>query len=198
MPLEGKQIQPRDLAELAHNQGWHGLDLVRMVATILSESQGYVAAYHDNLDSGGAVVSRDCGLAQINIAGRLIGSDEESKLRSDPVYNLQRAWELFTAAWTGGTTRRFQPWAGYTSGWAMFPEWYIWSQTDLVWKPTGRYLHRATRGVGNFYARELGVDLHGINLDWRLLASAKSSEPIMPTSPPTDGVGPRPTPNNGQ
>lgn len=56
---------------------------------------------------------------------------------------------------------------------------------------------RAARGVGNFNARYLGLDLSHINLDWDVTGSSTKKEPPMPTSPPADGVGPRPVENDG-
>jgi hypothetical protein len=61
--LKGTQIQPREIVEACYALGWvDALDLVTMVATILSESQGYDRAYNDN-------VSR-LGSAQINATVR--------------------------------------------------------------------------------------------------------------------------------
>jgi hypothetical protein len=196
VPLAGKQIQPRDLAEMCDEREWHGLELVRMVATILSESQGYTRAYHDNVENG-IIVSRDVGLGEVNIAARHIGTPVEEILY-DPEENLDACRRLYEQPWNSPSgIRRFQPWAGFTSGWAMFPEWWIWNSKDKQWVKPGRYLMRAARGVGNFNARYLGMDLSHINLDWDETGSSTMKEPKPPFNPPEDGIGPRPVPNDG-
>ena len=100
--LRGKQLQPKDIARLCHGQGWIGAaDLVTAVAVCLSESQGYMRAFNDNVVDG-EIKSRDCGLFQINIAADRIGSDEEERLFADANYNVARAWDLWER-------RGFQP-----------------------------------------------------------------------------------------
>jgi hypothetical protein len=151
MPVKGRQMQPREIAELCHNAGWRDEDLVVAVAVCLSESGGYPLAWHDNLDSTtGVIKSRDVGLFQINIPGDAIGTEREEALY-DPIANVATAMQY----WKG---RKWQPWYGYTNGYATSTEWWHWSTTKLVWVPTGRYLHRAVRGVSNYYARKFGLD----------------------------------------
>lgn len=126
--LKGKQLQPRDIAELCFNQGWKGaVELNEAVMVCLSESQGYDHAVNDNTLEG-VVTSRDCGIFQINIPASKIGSEEETRLY-DPAYNVKRAWLLYQ-------DRGWQPWYGFTK--------------EVYLRDT--YVKRATRGVGNFMA----------------------------------------------
>ena len=137
--LRGEQVKPRELARLCHDRGWRDSDLVVAVATCLSESQGYDRAFNDNVDAEtGKTKSRDVGLFQINIPGREVGGDYEQSLY-DPGINVDVAFRY----WTG---RGFQPWYGYTKGYA----------TDPLAK--GQYIQRAVRGVANFYAMEFGLE----------------------------------------
>ncbi len=137
--LAGKQWQPRDLAALLYVAGWrNSVELVTMLAVLLSESQGYQGAVNDNLAEDGTIKSRDCSLLQINIPASKIGSDEERRLFDDPEYNIARGRALFLTE-TGSGIRGFQPWYGYTK--------------NVYLRDT--YVKRASRGVGNFLAAEL-------------------------------------------
>ena len=142
MPLPGKPLEPRELASLCHGAGWRDFELVKAVAVCLSESNGYPLAYHDN---EGDKPSRDVGLFQINIPYAQVGTAIEKGLYEIPE-NLKRARALYDR-------RGWQPWFGYTNGYAMSTDWF---RADG--KRSGRYLHRALRGVANFYAAELGVE----------------------------------------
>jgi hypothetical protein len=144
VPLAGHQHQPRDIAALCWDHGWRDLELVHAVAVCLAESQGYDRAFHDNTGDGGQVTSRDVGMFQINIPAVLIGTAAEEALY-DPQANVERARLLFDA-------RGWQPWVAWNSGIAMDTAWY---RADG--KPTGRYPHRAVRGVANFYAVRAGL-----------------------------------------
>jgi hypothetical protein len=115
------------------------------------------------------IISRDCGVYQINIPARLINSPYEATLRTeslDPaVYmpvaraNVKAAYELWDNPWKrDGKTdfRRWQPWVAYTSGWAMWPEAWAWHRDPDgnrvgPWVPSGRYLHQAVRAVANWH-----------------------------------------------
>lgn len=179
MPFEGRQVQPKEIAALCHAQGWRDQDLVKIVATSLAESQGFAEAFNDNLDDEGNVLSRDIGIFQISVTAPI--SEDEQQLLHDPEYNVKRAWSLYSR-------RKFNPWVAYKSGWATFPEWWVWTKAEPHhWAPTGRYIHRALRGVAHFYAEEFGVEVP--MLDYVI--------PPRPTDPPADGVGNRPTPNDG-
>jgi lysozyme-like protein len=150
----GKQLPPKAIAELCWKQGWRDLDLVKIVATCLAESQGYTRAYNDNVRDG-KTDSRDVGLFQINIRARHIGTRLERDLY-DPVRNVQAARKLFDTRMTLTKRRRFQPWYAYTLGWATFPEWWVWSVKRGEWVETGLYLQKAVRGVANMYADKFG------------------------------------------
>jgi len=128
--LIGPQWQPRDLCGLMVDAGWTAADdLFLGVAICLSESQGYQRAYNLNKDADGNVLSKDCGLWQINIPATKIGTDEEARLFDDPAYNTERAKQLFDV-------RHWTPWYGYT--------------LNVYTRDT--YLRRAARGVGNYFA----------------------------------------------
>jgi len=142
MPLIGKALEPRELARLCHAAGWKDFELVKAVAVCLSESNGYPLAYHDNV---GDKPSRDVGLFQINIPFEEVGTAAERKLYGVPE-NLSRARSLYDR-------RGWQPWYGFTNGYATSTKWY---REDG--KPSGRYLHRALRGVANFYAEQMGME----------------------------------------
>jgi hypothetical protein len=56
--LEGQQLQPWQIAQLAYNAGWRETkSLVRAVAICFAESDGFVRAHNDNLDDQGKVLS---------------------------------------------------------------------------------------------------------------------------------------------
>lgn len=227
--LEGHSLMPREIADIGRDH-WKDYELTKMVATTLGESAGYIGAYHDNLDGAGDVASRDCGLMQDNIVARLIGTDTEMSLRTTstdrdeylPVArsNIDWGFGLYSAAWKrDGKTdiRRWQPWVAYTTGWATFPEWWVWQQKDGQpvgpWVPTGRYIQRAIAGQMNrhiiivrdwepsdglhyakMYAQHFGVTQGEPVISNGLVAW---KVPPKPTADPADGVGPRPKLNNG-
>ncbi len=141
MPLPGKALEPRVIARLCHDAGWHDLELVKAVAVCLSESNGYPLAYHDNV---GDKPSRDVGLFQINIPYEQVGTYVEQHLYQIPV-NLARARMLYER-------REWQPWYGFTNGYALSTKWY---RDDG--QPSGQFLMRALRGVANFHAEHFGV-----------------------------------------
>lgn len=115
------------------------------------------------------VVSRDCGLYQISIDAKWVGTDKEWALRTestDPAvygpimaYNLERARALYDSPWTRDgkvSTRLWQPWVAYTKGWATFTEFWIWHQDadgnpTGPWTKTGRYIQRAISGQMNYH-----------------------------------------------
>lgn len=115
------------------------------------------------------VISRDCGLYQINIPAAKVGTDAEWELRTEsldpleyePVLanNLARARALYDSPWTRdgkADIRRWQPWVAYTKGWATFTEFWIWHQSadgtpTGPWTRTGRYIQKAISGQMNFH-----------------------------------------------
>lgn len=141
MPLPGKAMEPREIARLCHEAGWRDLELVKAVAVCLSESAGYPLAYHDN---AGDRPSRDVGLFQINIPYEKVGTPYEKDLYAVEA-NIARARGLYE-------TRGWQPWYGFTNGYALSTDWY---RPDG--KASGRYLMKALRGVANFQAEHFKV-----------------------------------------
>ena len=225
----GKTLMAREVVALIAPH-WPN-SKVKAVATSLAESKESLGAWHDNYDSDGNLSSRDCGLYQINIPARHIGTSTEDDLRTESmdadVYmrvaknNVLAAYKLYTTAWMRDgkkDVRRWQPWVAYTSGWAMFPEAWVWHQEDGnpvgPWVPTGRYLHQAIRGVANWHlliAKDMNsdealaeakrlADYWGIK-DGALKYNDKSyvywQYPAKPLNPPEDGVGKRPSTNDG-
>jgi hypothetical protein len=148
--LEGVQLQPKDIARLCYKQGWRDKDLILAVATCLSESDGYTDAYNNNLTDDGKIRSKDVGLFQINIPTSKVGTPFEKQL-FDPKTNVKAAWDLYKR-------RGFQPWYGYTNGYATSPDWWYWSKKRLVWAPSGRRIQKAIRGVANFWAEEFKIE----------------------------------------
>jgi hypothetical protein len=229
--LEGKQLLPRDVASALRDY-WSNYELTKGIATVLSESQAFVGAYHTNEDAAGNVLSRDCGVFQINIAAKYIGTPVEFSLRTtsldSAVYwpvvtnNVQAAWALYNQPWTRNgqpDIRRWQPWYGFTFGWATFPAFWLWKQTNGVptgpWVRTGRYIHRAIVGqmnrhvvvVGDWssakalryaraYAQHFGISPALLYVTGS--GTVAWHVPPAPTSPPSDGIGPRPRMNDGQ
>lgn len=230
MPLAGKTLMPREIADFAHRH-WSNYELTKAVATALSESNGSVGAWHDNLDEDGNLISRDCGLMQISIPAKYVGTVAEDKLRTESrdqeIYtqvmknNLKAAYDLYTQPWQRNgkvEMRRWQPWVGYTTGWATLPAWYTWKHVDGEsigpWIPTGRYIQRAIPGHANYrllikkdltpqnaleFARSLAKKFKvegtlGLN---HVGAVGWTGFPIKPPGAPEDGEGPRPVENNG-
>lgn len=224
--IAGKVLMPRDIAAECHRH-WQNYELTKAVAVSLAESTGALGAYHDNFNDAQKLASRDCGLFQINILASQIGTAREDELRTEslvesvwrPVLtaNVDSAKRLYDQPWSGRERRLWQPWVAYTTGWAMFAEWWVWHQDADgnpvgPWLRTGRYVQRAIAGQMNYhlvtlkdwtaeqalyygarYQRRFGVEgvlyVEGGVLKWRV--------PAKPTSPPADGVGPRPTTNDG-
>ena len=218
---------PRVIAEHCHEY-WQNYELTKAVATALGESAGSLGAWNDNLDGTGAIKTRDCGLFQINIPAVRVGTYVEEALRTDsldpevfmPVLsnNIEAALRLYNTQRDRWRTRLWQPWVAYTTGWATFPEWWVWRHVDGVptgpWVATGRYIYKAIAGQMNYhivilkdwtpdvalsyakrYMDKFGVDSGSLRekegiLQWMI--------PSMPSEPPVDGVGPRPIPNDGR
>lgn len=228
--LAGKMLLPREIADELKPY-WSNYELTKGIATCLGESAGYIGAWHDNIDDVDNVVSRDCGLMQINIPANKIGSTFEFSLRIESLVpefyelvvknNVEAAHALYDQPWTrDGKTdiRRWQPWVAYNSGWATFPEWWVWHQTDGEptgpWMKAPRYIQRAIVGqmnrkvkitgewtVQKAYQVAVGYAEH-FGVEPGLLYVTDSGTvafhaPPMPTDPPVDGVGPRPVPNDG-
>jgi hypothetical protein len=228
MPFEGKTLMQREIVDFVAPL-WP-TSKVKGTAVSLGESKGSLGAYNDNLD-GDFLVSRDCGAMQINIPASAIGTELENSLRTastDPVvyvpvaeHNFRVGRALYDQPMTRDGKpgwRRWQPWVAYTSGWAMFPEWWVWHQVNGVpagpWMPSGRFVQQAIRAVANWHlliAKDMDVKAAlaeaerlaekfnvttGI-LDYSVRNAVFWHIPPHPTSPPLDGVGPRPVPNDG-
>lgn len=230
----GKTILPREIAEENYNY-WRNYELTKSVAVALGESGGSLGAWHDNYKSDGTTLSsRDCGLFQINIPASQVGSDVESDLRTeslDPMIyipvkqaNAYRAYEMYNRAWMRDgdqDIRRWQAWVAYTTGWATFPEFWVWRHVNGVpegpWVATGRFIQRAIAAQMNLhlvimkdwnetqalyyakrYAKNFKVNSKPFIKRPKSGPAVVAFEvPAKPVNPPADGVGPRPVPNNG-
>lgn len=227
MPYAGKQLMPREIAQLGWPH-WSGHEIVKMVATTLGESSGSIGAWHDNLDSNLVLISRDCGLMQINVnvhqidegvAATLMTDSKESKVY-DPIVknNVLHGYKLYEEPGSNNGLRRWQPWVAYTTGWATFPEWWVWHQDADhnpigPWIATGRYIQKAIVGVANFRL----VIAKTLNEEQALALAVKEANhfgvkgtlgirkgivgwttvPARPKVAPADGIGTRPVPNSG-
>lgn len=117
MPLEGKQLLPREVALLLWNAGWTNADnLMIMLATSMAESALFTQAWNFNppterMPNG----SYDWGLYQLNDGGKTGAEQASFKIMAfDPVKATAKAREMYDA-------RKFQPWYAYTNGsWEKF------------------------------------------------------------------------------
>lgn len=217
--LLGKCLMPRVTASLGAPY-WSGVGLLKFTAMVGSESDHFVGAINQYPNG-----SFDSGLCQINLSAsesprdKLIRSVslDEKNWRPAAEANVQAAHGLYLQPMTRHGKpgkREWQPWYGYTTpGWAMFPEWWVWSQSHESWLPTGHYLQRAIAGVANYHlviaksrnrnqalfqAKHFADQFH---VEGELGISegivAWTSIPQKPKEPPADGIGPRPRPNDG-
>lgn len=205
---------------------------VEGTATFLAESHGSVGAWHDNLDANGAITSRDCGIPQINIRAQAVGTSDEFSLRTEsldvavyiPVaaHACEIAARLYQEPWIrdGQTTiREWQPWVAYTSGWALYPEAWVWHRAEGKpigpWIATGRYLHQAIRAVANWHLytkKDLMTDaalaegerlanIYGVTKGSLMYSSTRGvywRYPPVPNDPPVDPVAEYPQKNDGR
>jgi hypothetical protein len=215
MPFAGKQLMARDIAVLAAPH-WPN-QKIKAVSVALAESAGYVGATHEN-DNG----TIDLGLYQINETQEEAAT---SDLTTNVQANIDAAYKLFEQPWIRNgehDIRKWQPWVSYTSGWATFPDAWIWHQ-DLngnpigPWIKTGRYVHKAIAGVANAHLlvwKDMSLDqaLKFAQAQATIFGVTDGSVPIRyvhngvaivswkyapaPLKTPT-GTGPRPVPNNG-
>lgn len=106
--LRGHQLQPRELIDLSYKAGWtEPIHLHQAVSIWFAESNGYDHAFNDNLDAEANIVSRDCGICQINIHALLIGTPAETRLY-DPATCITEARKLYKL-------RGWQPWVAYNT-----------------------------------------------------------------------------------
>lgn len=220
--LEGKKVLQRTWTGWCYDQGYRGENLVKRVGTDLGESQLFVGAWHDNLvagQSGWEVVRRDCGGEQIDILAKYIDTPTEFALRTvslDPEIYIPVAKNNIKVGWGLFQERKFDPWVAYKSGWATFPEWWVWHQDADgnpigPWIATGRYVQQAIRAVANFHyfikkdytstqalalamKRQIYFKVHGLLAFNETNGVYWAKWPDKPSDPPADGIGPRPVP----
>lgn len=131
MPLNGRQMKPREVAKLLFEAGWvQAENLMKMLATAYAESNLYTEAYHHN-DNG----STDWGYLQLNDGKKTGGTlDDFKEMAFDPVRATAYARGLYEA-------RGFQPWVAYNTG---------------AYK---QYVAQSTMGIANFLREKYGVPL---------------------------------------
>lgn len=169
------------------------------------------------------IASRDCGLFEINIPGRDIGTSIEYELRTESLVpdvanrvalaNMRAAANLYRQRWSSREFREWQAWVAVLTGWAFYTEAYVWSKVvENTWVATGRYLHKAIRGVANMHWKSGHVFLMGALSVAEDLASLYGIEkgdlwvdpahqergvqwryPPKPTEPGTDADYPKPS-----
>ena len=219
MPYAGWTHRPREAAAYIAAK-WQNVDeRHKALATMLAESRCNVGAWNDNLADDGHLLSRDCGLFQINVPAANL-SDRELMLRTESMESAD--WEVVSrhnvaVARLMWDERHWQPWVAYNSGWATFPEWWVWRQVDKEpvgpWVATGRYIQKAIVGWANWHllvaktknANGAVASAYNQQVKWKVegelgLSAGKVawlSHPPKPLEPPADGIGPRPKPNNG-
>lgn len=106
MPLAGRQVSIGLALALCYKVGFRKADLTIAVALMTAESGRYTAAWHDNVDSEGVVVSTDRGLFQVNSYWHRDLSDAEAYCA---IPNAAYAFDM-----SGG--KNFGAWAAFTSG----------------------------------------------------------------------------------
>lgn len=137
--------------------------------------------------------SRDCGLGEINILGKYIGTSVEASLRTEsndptiylPVaqHNLDCWADLYTEPWVfpdgKHEPRQWQASVAYRSGWALWPDAWVASRvTPGTWVQSGRFLPKAIRATANWWILERGMDPY----DALALAERLASTYKIPTS----------------
>lgn len=117
MPLEGRQMLPREAAALLWNAGWvNAENLMIMVCVAMAESALFTKAYNYNppttaLPNG----SYDWGYLQLNDGG-VHGSDLDTfkHMAFDPVQATLHARKMYVE-------RSFSPWVAYKNhSWEKF------------------------------------------------------------------------------
>jgi hypothetical protein len=142
------------------------------------------------------------------------------------VHSVETAHEYYLSPWQRDghkDFRRWQAWAAYTSGWATFPHSWVWHHDADgngvgPWVKTGRYIYAAIAGQMNnmsineklwtpeqalVYAVKYAAHF-GITDAQPVLTTDKNGNRIVswiyphaPLTPPADGSGPYPAPNDG-
>jgi hypothetical protein len=215
MPYAGVTLKQREAAAFIAAK-WQNVDeRHKALATAQAESKLSIGAWNDNFaEDDVTLLSRDCGLFQINVKAEDL-PEKEPQLRTDsqiPYYYESVARYNVAVAKQMWDERKFQPWVAVTSGWAWWPAWWVWRQVDKEpvgpWIATGRYIQKAIVGWANWHLliaktkNENGAVASAYNqqVKWKVegelgLSAGKVawlSHPPKPEEPPEDGVGPRP------
>lgn len=99
-----------EVARLCYAAGWHDVwTLAAAIGTFASEALFHPAAFHQNVDADGNVVSTDWGMCQINDAAHpefFPGGSPANAL--DPQKAIAKSFEIWNAA-----GQSFDPWFGH-------------------------------------------------------------------------------------
>lgn len=129
--LVGPQLQPVQVAAVLYMAGFRGAeDLVMATAIAHAECAGQVGSYCDDTDDKGHLLQRDCGLMQIGVEAKDVGTAKEKALY-DPAENARQAYLLWAR-------RKWQPWSSYNTG-IVFDDKYmalglLGSMNYLAWR----------------------------------------------------------------
>lgn len=132
MPLSGTPLVPRKVARALYDAGWlNVVNLLKMLATMLAESDLYTHAWHYNAPAEGGDGSTDWGPFQLNDGNKggkspILDAEgmpqpqpggiktlAEVKAFRDMACDLDRAMPVARDLYE---RRSFQPWAAYNSG----------------------------------------------------------------------------------
>lgn len=159
-----------DLRSVIVEEPWRmeGKTVAETLLDIAKEARAEAAKVAGHSSDSPTFTSRDCGLGQINIPWRLVGTETETNLRTeskDPLIykpvarkNIQAVAALYTSPWIFPSGHRgwreWQAWVAALTGWCWYPEFYCWhrdanGQPVGPWVPTGRFLQKAIRAVVN-------------------------------------------------
>jgi hypothetical protein len=137
MPLNGRQMLPREAAKILWNEGWlNAENLMIMVATAMGESNLFVKAFNFNPPTSSMPKgSYDWGWLQLNDGGKQGQEQEEFKVMAfDPVKAAKFARPMYEK-------RQFSPWYAYKNG---------------AWE---KFIPQATMGVANMLREKYEVTL---------------------------------------
>ncbi len=142
--LAGRQMLPREVAKLCHDNGWHSYDrLVTMVAIVGAESLRFTEAVGGPNSNG----SSDWGIFQLNSDhAQTLGMDEErfKAIAFNPVEAVKYARALYV--WGSILPDSSE---AYT-----FRPWYAGPDGNKSYE---KHLPGALTGVANMYAELLGL-----------------------------------------
>lgn len=179
--LSGRQLQPREIAALAHQVGWHDVYLCAFATAVcLAESQGWDHASNDNLRTlsslkpGDQVANPETYQPytvvdpQVGIVRLADGTVEPHPPESGLVTSRDAGlWEINIPAWHIGSREEHDLYDPLNNARAAAKIWRIggWARWASVAKGVvyhDYYAARACLGVFNYAASQF--DVHGATL----------------------------------